>query len=60
MINGGGSVYAKNVADAYISGNNNLNSGSIIMGNQKIKKIHNNQFNQSKYISGNMSTHGHS
>jgi len=64
MINGGGSIHAQNVADAYISSNTNQASGGgvvmgqVHMGAKSMKKnIHNNNFNQSKYISGNVSTH---
>ena len=55
MIKGGGSIHAQHVADAYIMNNSNM---------QKVKKNGNMQmnpsFNQSKYISGNVSHHGQS
>ena len=63
MIKGGGSIHAQNVADAYISNNTNQASGagvvmgpSVHMGAKSMKKnMHNSNFNQSKYISGNAS-----
>ena len=65
MIKGGGSIHAQNVADAYILNNTNQTSGAGVimgpsahMGNKGMKKnMHNSNFNQSKYISGNVSTH---
>ena len=63
MIKGGGSIHAQNVADAYTLNNLNNNSsigmmGPPMMGGKSMKKnMHNSNFNQSKYISGNISTH---
>ena len=65
MIKGGGSIHAQNVADAYILNNTNQASGgvsvmgpSLNMGNKGMKKnMNQNNFNQSKYISGNISSH---
>lgn len=62
MIKGGGSIHAQNVADAYTLNNMNNNSsigmmGPSMMGGKSMKKnMHNSNFNQSKYISGNIST----
>jgi hypothetical protein len=69
MIKGGGSIHAQNVADAYTLNNppaavvNPSQSigvmGPQLMGNggKSMKKnMHNSNFNQSKYISGNIST----
>ena len=63
MIKGGGSIHAQNVADAYILNNTNQGSGVMGPGVHKMgpgamkKNMHNSNFNQSKYISGNVSTH---
>ena len=64
MIKGGGSIHAQNVADAYILSNTNQASGGVgvmvpgaHLGKGMKKGVHNNNFNQSKYISGNVSTH---
>lgn len=65
MIKGGGSIHAQNVTDAYILNNTNQASGAGVvmgpgsnMGKPGMKKnVHNSNFNQSKYISGNVSTH---
>jgi hypothetical protein len=65
MIKGGGSIHAQNVTDAYILNNTNQASGVGVvmgpgshMGKPGMKKnVHNSNFNQSKYISGNVSTH---
>ena len=64
MIKGGG-VHAQNVADAYTLNNTNQASGGgIVMGpgvhmSKKAmnKNAHNSNFNQSKYISSNISAH---
>ena len=61
MINGGGSIHAQNVADAYVSSNPNQANGGIVMGAKNMKKnMNNNNFNQSKYISSNVSNHNNS
>ena len=64
MIKGGGSIHAQNVADAYILNSTNQASGAgVVMGPGSLgkaglkKNVHNMNFNQSKYISGNVSTH---
>jgi hypothetical protein len=71
MIKGGGSIHAQNVADAYTLNNTsnppaaaNPTQGIGLMGPQMVgnggksmkKNMHNSNFNQSKYISGNIST----
>lgn len=62
MIKGGGSIHAQNVADAYVLNNTNQASGAgVVMGpmvGKPMKKgMQNNNFYQSKYISGNISSH---
>ena len=54
---GGGSIHVQNVADAYVSNNNNHASGAgVVMGGKTMKKnMNNSNFNQMKYISGNTS-----
>lgn len=69
MIKGGGSIHAQNVADAYTLSNPpaaavNPSQSIGVMGPQLManggksmkKNMHNSNFNQSKYISGNIST----
>ena len=63
MIKGGGSIHAQNVADAYILNNtNHASGGGQLIGPNAAKKqnMNNSIFNQSKYNSGNVSTHQHS
>jgi hypothetical protein len=65
MIKGGGSIHAQNVADAYTLNSTNQAAGGMnVMGPSAhmakgMKKNVNSNFNQSKYISGNVSTQAH-
>ena len=66
MIKGGGSIHAQNVADAYTLNSTNQAAGgmnvmgpSSHLGAKNMKKNVNSNFNQSKYISGNVSTQAH-
>jgi hypothetical protein len=57
MIKGGGSIHAQHVADAYIMNNSNMQKVKKQGGNNLNMQM-NPSFNQSKYISGNVSHHG--
>jgi hypothetical protein len=66
MIKGGGSIHAQNVADAYTLNSTNQAGATGVgvmgpaMAKGGMKKNNpNSNFNQSKYISGNVSTQAH-
>ena len=68
MIKGGGSIHTQNLADPYvINGTNQGVGGSSLMGTQinignkgMKKNMNQSTFNQSKYVSGNISHHNQS
>lgn len=69
MIKGGGSIHTQNLADPYVLngsnqggiGGSSLMGTQINIGNKGMKKnMNQSTFNQSKYVSGNISHHNQS